>query len=192
MPRGRAHARATAAHPCCNLVHHSIVSVVIFSFAPLLYPIKLLSPGARHVVCRGDDECPKVQHPHHPALLRWLRLPGRRLYQQDRVCVDRRATIHLDEPRHRHRGHQGGTIVCDFCSRLLRKQSAVPWEATYRHISTLEGYALSRHSSLEEQERLVLDGGGGWLKQGLFGSWHSGFVVVIYSPTKADKPIPTS
>ena len=35
-------------------------------------------------------------------------------------------------------------------------------------------------------------GGGGWLKQGLFGSWHSGFVVVIYSPTKADKPIPTS
>ena len=37
-----------------------------------------------------------------------------------------------------------------------------------------------------------LGGGGGWLKQGLFGSWHSGFVVVIYSPTKADKPIPTS
>ncbi|CAE7632015.1 unnamed protein product [Symbiodinium sp. CCMP2592] len=30
-------------------------------------------------------------------------------------------------------------------------------KATYRHISTLEGYALSRHSSLEEQERLVLD-----------------------------------
>ena len=30
-------------------------------------------------------------------------------------------------------------------------------EATYRHLSARKGYALSRHASLEEQERLVLD-----------------------------------
>ena len=87
--------------PSCSRSLH--LSVFIFSFAPLSPP----SPGPRHVVCRGDDECAEERHPHHPALLRWLRLPGRRLHQQDRVRVDRGAAIHLDEPRNFHGRHQG-------------------------------------------------------------------------------------
>ena len=65
--------------------------------------------------------------------------------------------------------------------------------ASIIHLSTLPSLVLVKMNMMVSAGRsLAGRGGGGWLKQGLFGSWHSGFVVVIYSPTKADKPIPTS